>query len=129
MLQRHAVEKLHHHEHATVFFADVVDGADVGMVQCGGGACLAAKALQRLAVVSHFVGKKLKGDKPAQARVLSLVDYPHPAAAQFSCDAVVRDSGVDHGPGASKMRPDDERAIVKGSQFAMQSKTPKVAFA
>ena len=33
MLQRHALEKLHHEERATVLFADIVDGADVGVIQ------------------------------------------------------------------------------------------------
>jgi hypothetical protein len=37
MLQRRPVEELHHEECAAVLFADVVDSADVGMVQrrCG----------------------------------------------------------------------------------------------
>jgi hypothetical protein len=33
VLQRHAIKKLHHHEAAAVFLADVVNGTDVGMVQ------------------------------------------------------------------------------------------------
>ena len=32
-----AVDVLHDDEDTVVFFADFVDGADVGMVQCGGG--------------------------------------------------------------------------------------------
>ena len=33
MLQSHAVEELHHHEGTSIFFTDVVNRADVGMVQ------------------------------------------------------------------------------------------------
>jgi hypothetical protein len=33
MLQRHPLEKLHHQERATALFADIVDGADVGVIQ------------------------------------------------------------------------------------------------
>ena len=35
MLQRHTIQKLHGDEGLAVFFADFVNGADVGMVQCG----------------------------------------------------------------------------------------------
>src|SRR5215831_14439175 len=37
MFERGAIEKLHSDESAAVFFADVVDSANVGMVQCRGG--------------------------------------------------------------------------------------------
>ena len=38
MIQGYAVEELHHREGAAVFLADVMNGADVGVVQ-GGTAC------------------------------------------------------------------------------------------
>jgi hypothetical protein len=36
-----------------------VDGGDVGMIERGSGACLTLEALQQLAVLGHFRGKKL----------------------------------------------------------------------
>ena len=33
MLQRHAIQELHDHEGTTIFLANVMDRADVGMVQ------------------------------------------------------------------------------------------------
>ena len=46
MLQRRPVEKLHHEERPAVLLADIVDGADVGVIQRRGGARLAAESGQ-----------------------------------------------------------------------------------
>ena len=97
MLQGHAVEELHRDEGATIFFADVVNGADVGMIERRGGTGLAAEALQRLGIASYVIGQKFEGNKPAQARVLGLVDNAHAATTELLDDAVVRDGAVDHG--------------------------------
>ena len=118
MLQRHAVEKLHDHEDAAVFLADVVNGADVGMIQRRSRARLAAKTLQRSRIARHIVRQKLERDKASQARVLGLVDDTHAAAAELFDNAVVRDGGVDHDLGAGRMMPDD-RALAGGSQFVL----------
>src|SRR5450759_5371440 len=103
MLQRHSIEELHGDERATVLLVNVVDGADVGMVQRRGGASFPPQALQRMPVVSQIVGKKLEGDETAETCVLGLVDHTHPAAAEFFEDAVVQDVLFDHermsGPG------------------------------
>jgi hypothetical protein len=96
LLQRHAIEELHDHEDAAILLADVVKGADVGMVERRGGTSLAAKAFQRLRVAGNIVGKELKGDEAAQAGVFGLVYYTHATAADFLDDAVVRDHLVDH---------------------------------
>jgi len=78
------------------FLADVVDGADVGMVQRGCGLGLAAKALERLRVLGQIVGKELEGNKTSEARIFGFVDHPHTAAAQLLDDAIVRDGLADH---------------------------------
>src|SRR5271165_114908 len=52
MLQRHAIEELHRNERSAVLLIDVVDRADVGMVQRRGGASFAPEALKRHLVVS-----------------------------------------------------------------------------
>ena len=43
-------------------FSEFVDRADVGMVERGGGARLAAEALQRLRIAAQFFRQKLQGD-------------------------------------------------------------------
>src|SRR5450759_2129671 len=96
MLQRHSIEELHGDERATVLLVNVVDGADVGMVQRRGGASFPPQALQRMPVVSQIVGKKLEGDETAETCVLGLVDHTHPAAAELFDDSIVRGGLADH---------------------------------
>ena len=83
ILQRRAVEILHHDVLAVFVFANVVDGADIGMVERGRRPRLAPEALQRLRILRQFVGQKLQSDTPAQAQVFSLIHHTHTAAAQF----------------------------------------------
>ena len=67
-----ALEKFHGDEGAAVFFADVVDRADVGMVQSGSGFGLAAKTRQGLRIAGEIVGEKFQGDEAVEAGVLAL---------------------------------------------------------
>ena len=96
MLQGYAVQKFHGNERLLAVLADFVDGADVGMIESRGGACLAAEALQRLRVARHFVGQEFEGDEAAEVGVFGLVDDAHAAAAELVDDAVVRDGLADH---------------------------------
>ena len=95
VLQRGAVEEFHCDKGAAVVFADVVDGADVGMIQRGGGACFTFEAFERLWVVGEIVGEKFEGDEAAEARVFGFVDHAHSATAEFFDDAVMRDCLAD----------------------------------
>ena len=63
-------EELHRDEGLPVILIDVVDGADVGMVQRGGGPSFAPEAFQRLRIVSELFGQKLESDEAAQAACL-----------------------------------------------------------
>ena len=72
VLERRTVEELHDEEGASPVFIDVVDGADVGMIQGRGCFSLAAEALQRLAILGQVLRKKLEGDKASEASVLAL---------------------------------------------------------
>src|SRR5215472_4634896 len=77
VLQRHAVEKLHNHEGASSFLADVVNGADVGMVQSGSSFSLSPKAAQCLHITSHIVRQEFERHKAVQPRVLGLINDAH----------------------------------------------------
>ena len=79
--QGRAVKELHRHEGAAVFLADVVNGADVGMVQRRSRLGLAPEARKRLRVAGHVIGKKFEGDEPVKANVLGLVDDAHATGA------------------------------------------------
>ena len=87
-----AFEELHDHEGPAIFLADVVNGADVGMVQRGCCLCFSAETAERLRIASYIFGQKLEGYEAVQAGVLGLVDHPHTSATEFFDDAVVRDS-------------------------------------
>ena len=98
MFQGLAVEKLHGDEGLAVFFADFVNGADVGVVQCGGGLGFALKTGESLRIAGYVIGKELEGDEAVKARVFRFVDDAHAAAAELLDDAVVRDGLADHFP-------------------------------
>jgi hypothetical protein len=91
MLQGHTVQKLHDQERMTVLLPDLMDRADIGMVQSRGRLRLPLEAGQGLGVFGDVLRQKLQGDKPVQGQVLGLVDHTHTAATELLDDAVVRD--------------------------------------
>jgi hypothetical protein len=97
VLQRHPVQKLHGDEGLSVLVVDLINRADVGMVQCRRGLSFPLKAGQGLRIFGNLVRQELQGDEAVQLYVLGLVDHTHPAAAKFVDDAIVRNSLADHG--------------------------------
>src|SRR5271157_3495548 len=96
MLQRQPFQKLHGDKGLPVLLANVINRADVRMVQRRRGLGFALKARQRLRIAGHFLGQELERDKAMQPRVLGLVDDAHAAASKLFDDAVVRDGLADH---------------------------------
>ena len=76
--------------------ADFVDGANVRVIERGGGAGLALEAPEGLGVMGQLWGKNLQCYEAAEFGVLSLVDHTHPAATQRLNDAVMGDGLGDH---------------------------------
>ena len=74
-----------------IVFADVVDGANVGMIQRGGGLRFALEAADSLLVAGHFVGKKFQRDEALQASVFGFVNYAHASGSEIFDDAVMGD--------------------------------------
>ncbi len=70
MCQRHALQKLHGDEVRAILLANVVDRADVGMIQRRGRLRFALEAVQRLRVSGDVFGQELESDK-AMERVSS----------------------------------------------------------
>ncbi len=75
---------------------NLVDRADVGMIQRRSSLGLALKTGKSLRIFGNVIGQKLKGNKPAKLHVFRLVDNTHPTAAEFVDDAIVGDSLADH---------------------------------
>jgi hypothetical protein len=105
MLQGHPIQKFHGDEGLAGMLTNVIDRADVRMIQCRSCLGLTTKSLQRLAVIGNAFGQEFKSNKPVEASVLGLVNMAHTPAAEFFEDAVVRNGlaekrlGVRHGGG------------------------------
>ena len=95
VLERDAVKKFHDQKGAAVFLADVVDRADVGMVERRGGLGLAAEALERLTVLRQIFRQELQRDEAAEARVFGFVNHAHAAAAELLDDPIVGDGLIE----------------------------------
>ena len=91
LLQRLAVQVLHHDERPSLEVADLVDGANIGTVESRRRPGFASKTLQRLIILCDVVGQKLQGDHAAKLSILSLVHHPHSTHSQFFKNSVVRD--------------------------------------
>ena len=63
-LQGHAVQELHGNEGFTILLTDVMDGANIGMIQSGCGLRLALEAAQSLRISGDLWGQELQGDEP-----------------------------------------------------------------
>src|SRR5579863_8208046 len=99
VLERGAFHELHDDEGAAVEFLNVVNGADVGMVQRRGGARFALKTFESLRIGCDVLGKKFESDEAAEFGVFGFVDDAHSAAAEFFDDAVMRNGLSDEGGG------------------------------
>src|SRR5271165_2674897 len=91
VLEGCAFEVLHGDEGLSTDFADVVNGADIGMIECGGSLRFALKARETLRILANFIRKKLESDETTETGIFRFVDNAHPAAAHSFQDAVVRD--------------------------------------
>ena len=91
VLEGFAFEAFHGDEGAAVFFADVVDGADVGVIESGGGLGFALEADQGLRIFRDGVGEEFQSDETAEAGVFGFEDDTHATPAEFFEDAVVGD--------------------------------------
>src|SRR5579864_2955418 len=96
MLEGYAIEILHHDEGLAILLVDLVNGADVGMVEGGGGLGFTAEAAQNLRVFRDLVRQELQGDEAVELGVDGFVDDAHASAAQSFDDAIVRDGLADH---------------------------------
>jgi hypothetical protein len=96
MFEGDAIEKFHGDERLAILLADVIDRADIGMVEGGSGLRLALKAAEGLGIFGDFVGQKLERHKAMQAGVFGFVNHTHTAPAQFLDDAIVRNGLANH---------------------------------
>src|SRR5215469_793036 len=94
--QEHSLEQLHHDEGTSLMFPDVVNCANIWVIQCRGGLRFAAESLQSLCVSCQFFGQEFEGHKAIQPGVLRFINDTHASAPQPLNDAIMRDYLVDH---------------------------------
>ena len=80
--QRLAVEVLHDEIRRAGLFADVVQRADVGMIELRDRAGFAVEPLAELRIGGERLREDLDGDRAIEPRVARLVDLAHPAGAE-----------------------------------------------
>src|ERR1700691_4278952 len=89
VLERLAIEKFHGDESVALLLTDIVNRADVGMVQGGGGLRFALESRESLRIARDILRQKFQRDEALEARVFGLVNDTHPSAAELFDDAVV----------------------------------------
>src|SRR5215469_7603226 len=99
MLQGCTIEILHGDECPAGVFADVVNGANVGMVQSGGGFRFPAKAFDSVRIVGDFIWQEFQCDEAVETGVLGFIDNTHATTAESFEDAVMGDGLADEGVG------------------------------
>ncbi len=92
--QRLAVEPLHDEEVDAVLVADVVQGADVRVVQRRDGARLTLEARAPLRRGRRLLAQDLDGDGTIEPRVPGVVHLSHAAGAQRPDDLVRSEAGA-----------------------------------
>ena len=80
-IQGHAFEQLHGDEAVPAIFANFMDGANIGMIQGGGGAGFALETLQRLRVMGQFIRQEFERNMAAELEILRFKDDAHSTAA------------------------------------------------
>ncbi len=96
LLQCPPLQALHDDEGLAVGLADIVQRADVGMIERRDCAGLALKALQSDAVAGHLLRDKFERHHAPQPRVFGPIDDAHAALAERGQNAVVGDRLSDH---------------------------------
>ena len=96
VLERHAIEKFHDDKRHSILLVDLMDGANIRMIQGRRGFGFALKSAQSLRIFGDIVGEEFESDEAPEFYVLGLIDHTHPAATQLLNDSVVRNDLTNH---------------------------------
>src|SRR6185503_6028166 len=92
--QRLTNHVLHHEEVDSVLMSDIVQRADVWMVQRGNGTGLPLESRSRLPVACDVRGEHLDSDLPSEPRIAGAIDLAHAAGADQGGDFIRSDPGA-----------------------------------
>ena len=76
----------------TLVDADVVDGDDVGMVQCGGGAGFQFKAAKMVGIGAGGGADQFEGNIASEPFIMCAKNFAHGSGADLFHDPVVTDN-------------------------------------
>jgi hypothetical protein len=103
LLECATLQQLHGDEVPAVGFVDVVNGANIGVVQRRGGARLALEAFERVLIARKLFRQELQRHLPAELQIFGLVNDTHPPAPELFENAIMRDGFASHGgPGSRR---------------------------
>src|SRR6185312_10286551 len=88
---RFSFQKFHYDEALAFMLVNLVNRADVGVVQRGGRPCFPAEAFEGLRIFRKLIREEFQGHITAKLNVLGLVDDTHSAATELFYDAVMGD--------------------------------------
>ncbi len=94
--QRLALEQLHDDEVPALVLGNLMDGANVRMIQSGSGARFALEPLEGLGIILHVRRKEFQRHVAAEDQVLGFIDDSHSTSAELVEHAVVRVRISDH---------------------------------
>ena len=87
-VERLTLDVLHGDEATSVFFADLVNGADVRMIQLGCCSRFSHKSLSCLLICHQTFGQELDRDFAIELRVLGQINLAHPARTKWRADFI-----------------------------------------
>ncbi len=77
-----AFQQFHDEQRLAVKLHDIVDRANVRMIQRGGGACLASKAFEVSRIAGTHVTQEFHGDVTAESHIFGAIDNTHTAGTK-----------------------------------------------
>src|ERR1700687_2480142 len=83
------LQQFHGDEVSSIGFVNLVDSADVRMVQRGRSFGFPLETAEGLCVVGQFVGKELQGNMATELEVFRLIHNAHAPATDLAVDAVM----------------------------------------
>src|SRR2546427_7271673 len=116
LLERPAFQQLHGDKVPPINLCDLINSADVGMVQSRGSSRLTLKTLQSRRIFFQITRQEFQRDVAPQAEVFCFINHTHATAAKLVQDAVVGNSFTDHLPRGSKGKSFDGRLRSQSSQ-------------
>src|SRR5215469_2224957 len=89
MFERLPIQKLHGNERLAFVPANLVNGANMWMIERGCRLRFALESFKRLVIFGQILWQEFQSDKAMKECVLRLIDHTHPTATELFDDAVM----------------------------------------